>query len=217
MAKGAIKKFLFNLTPAQLVFSLIVILGILLFFVFKLISGFASNVSGSQSPLLALILLTIALLLTRLSILAKVGIGFMPFILFGVQMVFGPAVSFAMVLVTSYIYIKIATKPYWFDFLISKGVSSAMAQTIYLGLWTGALMVLFKLLTVEYILSNLVFVYMVSLLIYIIFMSFCLPFFSQEPVPLVLVNGMMMAVFGYFLMKYAGVQFINYLMSLSPL
>ena|GEM_PF-5056443 len=218
MVSGAIKKFLFNITPAQLLFSLAVIIGIVLFLVFKLVSGVVSGVSGGgHSTFLVLIMLTVALLLTRLSILVKVGIGFVSFILFGVQMVFGPLISFGMVVITSYIYIKLATKPYFFDFLITKGVHSAIAQTVYLGVWTGSLIVLFRMLSVEYIMSNLVFVYMVAVLLYVVFMVIFLPLLAQEPVPMALINGMMMMVIQYFLIKYLGLQFMNYLLALSPL
>jgi hypothetical protein len=215
--KKSLKKFLFNITPAQILFSLAVVIGFIGFIVFRLVSGFVGNVSGGgASALSVLTMLTIALLLSRLSIIVTVGIGFLPFILFGVQMVFGPLVSLAMVVVTTAIYLKIAVKPYWFDFLITKGVASAMAQLVYLGLWTVAMIGVFHFLTVEYIMSNLVFVYMISIVIYVAFMVVCLPMLAREPVPKTFINGMMMFVFQYFLIKYTGLSFMNYIMALKP-
>ena len=101
------------------------------------------------------------------------------------------------------------------DFAITKGVSASMAQFAYLSLWTVAMVVLFRFLTVEYIMSNLVMVYMISVLVYVAFMVICLPLLAREPIPIVIVNGMMMTVFQYFLVTYVGHAFMQYVISLA--
>jgi hypothetical protein len=210
MAKS-LQDFIFKMSGGQIIASVLIVGCFLVFLLIRAIS----NISMSTSTPVALLMLTLFLLLSRLSIIVKVGIGFLSFILFAVQMVFGPLVSFAMIASTTLIYCYIATRPTPIDFAITKGVSASMAQFVYLSLWTVAMIVLFRFLTVEYIMSNLVMVYMISVLIYVAFMVVCLPIFAREPIPVVIVNGMMMTTFQYFLIKYFGQSFMQYVISLA--
>lgn len=210
MTKG-LKDFLSKMSAGQIIASIVIVVGFLIFLGVRVILKVSAG--GNNTPLI-IVFLTLMFLLSRLSIIVKVGIGFLSYILFPLQMMFGPLLSFAIIFSTTAIYVWLATRPTPIDFAITKAVSSSFAQTIYLSLWTIAMIPLFWFLSVEYILAHIVPVYMLSVIIYVIFMVICLPIFAREPIPVVMINGMMMTTFQFFLISYTGRQFFMWIMSL---
>ncbi len=199
------------MSPAQIILSIFLVFGfllaIMLFTIFK--------APHENSPLVGLTILTTMLLLTRLSILVKVGIGFVTFILFPVTLFFGAIPALIMIAITTFIYLQIATRPTPFDFAITKGVQSSIAQFIYFSLWVITLVPIFRILGTDYVLANLTFVYMLSIGIYVVYMIIFLPFFAREPLPMALINGMVMFPIQFFFITYLGERFFNYVMTLA--
>lgn len=206
-----LKRSVFKMSATQIIASLVFISGFLiLLFIYAL-----GKISIVKNQFLVLALLTLLLLLTRLSILSKVGIGFVCTILFPVTLFFGLIPALAMIAATTYIYIKIATRPTPVDFLITKGVQSAVAQLIYFSMWVCSISLAFRFLGASYVMGHVVTVYMLSVLLYVIYMIILLPLVAKEPVPMALINGMMMMAFQFLLIKTVGPRFFQYLSMLA--
>ena len=202
-----IKQYLFKIRASHIILTLIIFVALITF----LIVSWASNLTATNNPIFTIIILSIFFLLSRLSVLVKVGIGFLPFIMFGVMLKFGFVVNMAIIWVTTFIYLYIATRPTPIDFAITKGVQSSISQAIYLSLWTFAMIPFFYFFPLAVILTNPVMYYMLSVVIYIIFMTICLPIFAQEPMPMVLINGFIMIPIQWAIMTFLGQGFFAYL------
>jgi len=204
-----VKDVIFRMSPAQIILGILVVVGFVLFVVLRSVAGAFSGTSA----LSVIILLSIILLIARLSVFVKVGINIFTLLLFCVQLVFNIWVAFAMLFATSAIYIWIAVRPTPIDFAITKGVQNAVAQTVYVSLWFISLEVLFRFLSLQYILSHFVLSYMIGILLYVFFMVIFLPILAREPVPLVVINGIMMFCVQFFVGKYIGVMFLQWLLT----
>ncbi len=220
--RETIKNWMLKLSSGQIILGLTVV-GLFLVFIglnmVSRVSGAAPATEGHTAfgTALLLIFLTVALLVIRLSILTKVGISYMILLLFGVQLVFGFWVVFAMILVTTYIYLKVAVVPTPIDFLITKGVQTAFAQLIYINIWLVCQEGIFRLLGVKGVMEHLFWVYMGSLVIYIFFMAIFLHIIAMDPIPMIFINAMMMILVQYFMVTYFGVGFIEYLQTYPPI
>jgi len=208
-AKKTITDYLSKIKPIHFIFTLVVGLGLIILLVSQLLSHFAAT----NNAFWVVFMLSIFFLLSRLSILVKVGIGFLPFIMFPIMIVFGPLVNLAMILATTAVYCWIAVRPTPFDFLITKGFASSIAQMIYLSIWTFAMIPFLKIISLSYIQAHLTFVYMLSVLIYIIFMVICLPLLAREPIPMALINGMLMLPIQWLLITFFGARFLEYMLT----
>ncbi|MFH1424216.1 MAG: hypothetical protein ABIG20_00880 [archaeon] len=208
----SIKNFMFRMSATQIIAGIILLASVLIFVLFSAISS-ASGI-GSH-PIFGFLLLCFLLLLTRLSILVKVGIGFVNIILLPVTMYYGLLPAFAMILLTSYIYIKIATRPTPIDFLITKGVQGAIAQSIYFSIWVLTIHLMFKFVSFEYFFIHLTFMYMLCIAIYIIYMVPALHIIALDPLPITLVNGMMMMAVQFILITLTGSSFFMFVKSLA--
>jgi hypothetical protein len=209
--KKAFRAALFKLKPVHIVATLIVFL----IFVIFLFSAGLSYLFKTQSTFGVLLLLTILLLLTRITVLTKVGIGFLTFILFPVQMIFGFWIAFIMVWVSTAAYCYIASKQTPIDFAINKSAGSAFVQGVYTSFWVVSLAILFKIVSISTIVSNLTLTYMIGVFLYVVFMVIALPTFAKEPVPMVLINGMIMFPIQFLLITVLGPRFIQFLLSIT--
>lgn len=209
--KKAFQDALFKLKPVHIVATLIVLLVLLIF----LFSAGLSYLFKTQSTFGVLLLLTILLLLTRITVLTKVGIGFTTFILFPVQMVFGFWTAFIMIWVSTAAYCFIASKQTPIDFAINKSAGGAFVQGVYLSLWAVSLAIFFKFVSISTIVSHLKLTYMIGVFLYVVFMVICLPTFAKEPVPIVLINGMIMFPIQFVLITILGPRFIQYLLTVT--
>ena len=210
-----IKKILLQMTPAKIIFSF---LSVLIIIIFLLIPFVLKSVSYlSNTPFFLLSILTILLLMTRLSVIVSVGIGFVNIILFGVQLTYGAIPALIMVVVSTWLYIMIAKRPTPIDFMITKNVTSALSQLIYISLWIMFAIPLYKILGLSYIISHLTLVYMISVTLYIIFMVICLPIIARQPIPMVFINAMIMYPIQFIIITYLGPGFMNFMINSAGL
>lgn len=206
--KEVVKSILFRLKPSHFILTLLAGIGLVIF----LFVRWLSSVTFTSSPLFIIIILSFFFLLSRLSVLSSVGIGFLPFIMFGMMLKYGSIPNLAMIWSTTFIYCWIAQRSTPIDFAITKSVSNSLAQGIYLSLWTLTMIIFLKIVSMDYILANLMYVYMVTVGIYIVFMIICLITLACRPIPEVLIqNAMVMIPIQYFIFKFLGVGFLKYL------
>ena len=192
-----------------------IILGILVivFFIMFVNTHILEKTSdGGYKRIFMLFELTILLLLSRLSILTKVGVGFANLIMTGVMLVFGLMPVLVMIWVTTAAYIYLAVRPTPIDFAINKGVASALNQCVYLSLWALTMAFVYKAFGIPYIVGNLVFVFMISVSVYVFYMMICLKLFTVEPIPMILLNGVLTLGVQYMIITYVGMQFIKYML-----
>jgi len=208
--KDALKKFLFSkLKPVHIISTLIVTIILVIFVVGK----FLAHLAGTNNVIMVLFILSFLFLLSRLTILTKVGIGFLTIIMFGVMLVFGTWVNLIMIWSTTAIFCWLAVRPTPIDFAINKGVASVLAQAAYLTLWTFAMIPFYKIFSADYIMAHLTFTYMISVLIYVIFMVICLPLLAREPVPMALINGIIMLPIQWVVITLLGPRFMEYMLT----
>jgi hypothetical protein len=209
--KKTVKDFLFRVKPVHIVTTLIAGLGLLVFVGYKLLSVLA----GINNSILIICLLGLFFLISRLSVLSSVGVGFLPLIGFGTMAVWGIWVSLIIIWVTTFIYVKIAVKPTPIDFAITKSVTNSIAQGVYLSAWSIALWILFRFVSITYVMSNLTLIYMISCGIYIVFMVILLPTLAQRPLPEAIINGLVMIPFQWILVVFFGQKFMQYLLTFA--
>jgi hypothetical protein len=209
--KKTIKDFFFKVKPVHIITTLIAGLGLLVFVSYKLLSVLA----GINNSILLICLLALFFLISRLSVLSSVGIGFLPLIGFGIMAVWGIWVNLIIIWVTTFIYVKIAVRPTPIDFAITKSVANSLAQGVYLSIWSVALWILFKVVSMNYVMSHLTFIYMLSTGIYIVFMVILLPTLAQRPLPEALINGIIMIPFQWILVLFFGQKFMQYLFTFA--
>lgn len=199
----------FRMRPAQMIAGLLIILA---FVIFLLVSPVVNVPDGFFTKVFLVVELSVLLLLSRLSTLTKVGVGFANLTLTGVMLTFGVWVALGMIWVTTLIYIYMATRPTAIDFAIKKGVGGAVCQCIYLSLWAGTIIFVYNAFGLAYIMDNLVFVYMISVAVYVVYMMICMPIFMQTPIPMVLIDGMLTVVVQFIIIKYLGHTFMVYML-----
>ena len=208
-SKHIIKDFLFKVKPIHIIITVVLTILVILFLAGKVLAYFAAT----HNALVVIIILSVFFLVSRLSVLTQVGIGFLTFIMFPMMIVFGPWVNLAMVWSTTAIFCWIAAKPTPVDFAINKNIMSSVAQGIYITLWTGAMVIFLKFISLEYIMAHLTFTYMMSVLIYTIFMVITLPIMAKQPVPIVIINGIMMFPVQWVLIIFLGPKFMTYMLT----
>lgn len=207
-SKEALKDFLFKLKPVHFIVPALIVVGLIIFLLGKAIS----LLFHIQSIFWVILAMIVLFLFSRLSILVKVGIGFMNFIMFFTMLTFGPWITLLMVWSTTAICYWVAMRPTPIDFMIMKGASTSLTQGVYLSLWTFTMIPLFKFVEVSYVQSHLLFVYAISITIYVVYMAICLPLLAQEPIPAVITKCILMIPFQMFLMMLIGQRFLNYML-----
>jgi len=207
--KKTIKDFLFRVKPVHFIATLIAGLGIIVFLGYNMLSRFAAG----HNTLIIILLLSLFFLASRMSVLSSVGIGFLIMIMFGVMIVWGWLVNLFIIWFTTIAAVYLSTRQTPIDFAINKSVANYLAQGVYLSLWTFTMIILFKLFSMNYIMSHLTFVYMITVVIYIIYMVICLPTLAQRLLPEVLINGLVMLPFQWVLVVFFGRRFVEYMLT----
>ncbi|MAF88977.1 MAG: hypothetical protein CL963_00470 [Euryarchaeota archaeon] len=179
--------------------------------------AWTANVGGENEAINAILLLSVIFLLSRMSILNRIGIAFMHIILFGLMLYFNLWLVLAIIVVTTAIIIRINSKPRLIDFALIKDSQVAIAQLIYLSIWSLVVMVIFELVGTRGILSNLGFYYFLSLTVYMVFFVILTLVLTARPVPEVMIKIAMIYMFNWILYNYILSDFLNYLLSIAPI
>jgi len=207
--KKTIRDFLFRIKPVHFIATLIAGLGLIVFLGYNLLSKFAAG----HNALIIILLLSFFFLVSRMSVLSSVGIGFLILIMFGVMIAWGWFVNLLVIWFTTIAAVYLSRRSTPIDFAINKNIANYLAQGVYLSLWTFTMIIFFKLFSISYIMSHLTIMYMITVIIYIIFMVICLPTLAQRLLPEVLINGLVMLPFQWVLVVFFGRRFLEYMLT----
>jgi len=181
---------------ALLVYSLFLFMGVL-----------------SSTGLWFFLILFVINLITAMWLFNKIGLAVGIIILLGVLVRFGALADIAMVWMVGLVYMYFSTRPTPIDFAITKGVQGAAAMMIYQTIWVAIMAPIVSWLGTSFVLSNLVLVYMLSTVLYVILLMIFLPLITKEPIPTALMNGIMMLAIEYAQVKLFGTWFFAYIMT----
>jgi len=206
--KSKVTKFLANRTPIQLSILLVSGIGLIAYSFYLIFSVLAYS-----TAIQLFIIIYIINLVSAMWLFNKIGLAVGILFLLGVLMRYGTLATLALVYMTCLVWMYFSVRPTPIDFAISKGVQGSFAMMIYQTIWVLIMTPVVGYLGNAYILSHLVLVYMLSTVLYVVLLIIFLPLIAREPVPTVLMNGMVMTAVEYAQVIYIAPWFFAYIMS----
>jgi len=183
---------------------------------YLLFGKFSAAINSSpQNNVLVLFLLLLMLLISRITVLTKVGVAFLFPILFAVNLVYGTLATLLILWVSTMLFIFLALKPTPIDMFIHKGAGPAITQTIYMSLWIVLVGISFSVVPFNEVLSNLRVSYLSWLAVYVTFMYFAYRIFTADPIPQILLNVFSSAGFQYLTITFFEASYRSYIIAMA--
>jgi len=203
-----LKKLAFKLSARQII--LLAVLSVVLL----AIAGvhLFSSLSGTINAYLFLILLTIAIVFSKISVANQYGVSLSYFLYFGLVVVYGPLIGFLVAVAMCGIQLWIAMHQTPIDFMIHKSATSTIRQTfLYIGVCIGIL-VLMHFYGVQWILANHMKVYMgLLILLWVVISDMLRMIFTPMPRGQVIAMICFSMVINWNLGKYLVLKYIAWL------
>jgi hypothetical protein len=181
-----IKKVLFNMSAEQILLLLIAVMGIIIYFAVKRLISYSAS---TNSPYLLLLALVPVIGLSGGSIMNRNGIEVVFLLLFGITIIFGPKTGFIMVIAANAFSLYLGSKATPVDFAIEKNTMILFINTLHNVIGVAVLWFVINQFGLEYIYSNILFVYMVVFVIQRSIRMFMLATYAQLPPEKVLITN----------------------------
>jgi hypothetical protein len=183
---------------------------------YLLFSKFSTAINTpQQNNILILFLLFLMLLISRMTVLTKVGVAFIFPILFAVNFVYGTLAALLILWLSTMFFIFLALRPTPIDMFIHKGAGPVVTQTIYLSLWLVLVGISFAVIPSHEVLSNLRVFYLSWLAVYVTFMYFAYRIFTVDPIPQILLNVFASAGFQYLFITFFEASYRSYIIAMA--
>ncbi len=183
---------------------------------YLLFSKFSTAINiPQQNNILILFLLLLMLLISRMTVLTKVGVAFIFPILFAVNFVYGTLAALLILWLSTMFFIFLALRPTPIDMFIHKGAGPVVTQTIYLSLWLVLVGISFAVIPSHEVLSNLRVFYLSWLAVYVTFMYFAYRIFTVDPIPQILLNVFASAGFQYLFITVFEASYRSYIIAMA--
>jgi len=206
--KSKFSRFLSKRTPIQLSILLVGSIVTVVYFLYLFVS-----ILTSSAAIWLFVMLFIVNLISCMWLFNKIGVAACIIILLGVLVRYGPLPLLALIYTTAFVWMYFSVRPTPIDFAITKGVQGSVAMMVYQTLWVVIMSPVVSHFGTAYVLNHLVFVYMLGTVVYVILMMIFLPLITREPIPTVLMNGMVMTAVEYAQVIYIAPWFFAYIMS----
>jgi len=208
--KKKIYEFLKERTNVQ---KILINTALIVAFIF-LITKTIGTLSSTTTSVWVYIALLSANIITALWLLNKVGLAVAILPMLGILMKWGVVEVLGLIYITAIIMMFMATRSTPIDFAISKDAYGAVTMSIYQTIWVLIMAPVVSFLGNAYILSHLTVVYMFATMVYVILMVIFLPLLAREPLPAVMINGLVMIVVEYLQLYLIGAWFFAYILSI---
>ena len=207
---GLIKSVFFKMPTWMLFLLMAGTIAVVLFFVARLLT---SNVGGIGTVFL-IVVFTIVMAINGNSIMQDNGVDIYAFIHFGLNVTFGPLVGILCALGASILSLHLANRPTPIDFVIQKNRSRIYIQLAQASASTLAIWIVIKFFGIEFLHTNLVFVYLACFTVGRATKGYLLIFYQRAPAFKFFTTTLIFYLINYYEALLFGAPFLAFLHSL---